>query len=190
MHTGRRRGAERLPILVLAFAASVVPAFSQTTAQGTETGVSKASSMDEVSLLKEQLASQQKQIEQLRGALENQKKMIERLTSDLDGAPARETQSQVSAPNLGEVASTSPVIPKLKGTSDGLSGALGHPAAGAPSAAPLTKPPQGRSEEVAPLQLRIGSASIIPVGFVDFTSVFRSHDGGSGIGTNFASIPY
>ncbi len=41
-----------------------------------------------------------------------------------------------------------------------------------------------------PLQLRIGSASITPVGFMDFTGVWRSKVGGSGIGTNFAGIPY
>src|SRR4029077_2446022 len=38
--------------------------------------------------------------------------------------------------------------------------------------------------------LKIGSAYITPVGFMDFTGVYRSHDGGSGIGTNFAGIPY
>ncbi|MFN8006505.1 MAG: hypothetical protein U0V70_05665 [Terriglobia bacterium] len=44
--------------------------------------------------------------------------------------------------------------------------------------------------EDAPLQFRIGSAYITPVGFLDFTGVWRSKTGGSGIGTNFASIPY
>jgi hypothetical protein len=42
----------------------------------------------------------------------------------------------------------------------------------------------------APLQLKIGSATLIPIGFLDFTGVWRNHDGGSGIGTNFAGIPY
>ncbi|HUL78302.1 MAG TPA: hypothetical protein VL691_13645, partial [Vicinamibacteria bacterium] len=41
-----------------------------------------------------------------------------------------------------------------------------------------------------PLQLKVGSASITPIGFMDFTAVWRNHTGGSGIGTNFASIPY
>ncbi len=51
--------------------------------------------------------------------------------------------------------------------------------------------PQGaQPAETSPLQFRIGDAYITPVGFMDFTGVWRSRDGGSGIGTNFASIPY
>ncbi len=42
----------------------------------------------------------------------------------------------------------------------------------------------------SPLQLRVGSAAITPIGFMDFTAVWRNHTGGSGIGTNFAGIPY
>lgn len=42
----------------------------------------------------------------------------------------------------------------------------------------------------SPLQFRIGSAYITPVGFMDLTGVWRSRNAGSGIGTNFAGIPY
>lgn len=42
----------------------------------------------------------------------------------------------------------------------------------------------------APLQLKIGDATIQPVGFMDFTAVFRSAAAGTGIGTNFGSIPF
>ncbi len=48
-------------------------------------------------------------------------------------------------------------------------------------------PPQ---EELAPLQFKIGSAYFTPIGFMDFTGVWRSKDNGSGIGTNFGGIPY
>ncbi len=41
-----------------------------------------------------------------------------------------------------------------------------------------------------PLQFKIGGASITPIGFMDFTGVWRDKVGGSGIGTNFSSIPY
>ena len=37
--------------------------------------------------------------------------------------------------------------------------------------------------------MKIGDAIIIPVGFMDMTSVTRSTNPGSGIGTNFGSIP-
>ena len=42
----------------------------------------------------------------------------------------------------------------------------------------------------SPLQFRIGTAYVTPVGFMDFTSVWRNHDAGTGIGTNFGGIPY
>jgi hypothetical protein len=42
----------------------------------------------------------------------------------------------------------------------------------------------------SPLAFRIGAANFTPVGFMDFTGVFRSTTVGSGIGTSFGSIPY
>jgi hypothetical protein len=63
------------------------------------------------------------------------------------------------------------------------------------AAAPVSASAQLSNEasptpEVSPLQLKIGQAFITPVGFMDFTGVWRARDGGSGIGTNFAGIPY
>jgi hypothetical protein len=46
--------------------------------------------------------------------------------------------------------------------------------------------PSGQS----PLFFQIGGAKFTPFGFLDLTTVFRSTDVGSGIGTGFASIPY
>ena len=40
-----------------------------------------------------------------------------------------------------------------------------------------------------PLQFRIGSALVTPIGFMDFTSVFRTTNTGNNIGTNFNGIP-
>src|SRR6185312_6342792 len=42
----------------------------------------------------------------------------------------------------------------------------------------------------SPLSFKIGAFDFTPGGFLDFTTVFRSTDVGSGIGTNFAAIPY
>ncbi|HZS44009.1 MAG TPA: hypothetical protein VFC63_02820 [Blastocatellia bacterium] len=55
--------------------------------------------------------------------------------------------------------------------------------------APIGKtavPPQ----ETSPLQLRIGNATIQPIGFMDFTAVVRGTNTGNNIGTNFNSIPF
>jgi len=40
------------------------------------------------------------------------------------------------------------------------------------------------------LQLHVGSATLTPIGFMDFTAVFRSTNSGSGVATNFGSIPF
>jgi len=42
----------------------------------------------------------------------------------------------------------------------------------------------------SPLQVKVGSLTFTPGGFLDFTSVYRTTAVGSGIGTNFAAIPY
>src|SRR5579862_6179572 len=121
----------------------------------------------EIERLKTQLAAQQEQIDQLRRTLEDQKKA-------LDAA------SQPKPKSLGEVASTSPVLPPTEAAP-----ALHPGLAGASS-------PQQTADEPppSPLQIHLGTATITPVGFMDLTEVFRSKDGGSSIGTNFGSTPY
>ena len=44
--------------------------------------------------------------------------------------------------------------------------------------------------KVGQLAFHIGNATFTPSGWVDFTAYLRSTDVGSGIGTNFLSIPY
>lgn len=51
-----------------------------------------------------------------------------------------------------------------------------------------TAPPSG--EPAAPLFWRLGVARITPGGFLDFTTIFRTTNVGSGIGTSFGSIPF
>jgi hypothetical protein len=58
------------------------------------------------------------------------------------------------------------------------------PADDAPAKAPVVE-----KQPPAPLFFRIGAAEFTPGGFLDFTSVYRSTNVGSGIGTSFGSIP-
>src|SRR5579864_1040995 len=57
----------------------------------------------------------------------------------------------------------------------------------APAPAATAQMDQGNE---SPLYFKIGGAEFTPLGFMDFTSVYRSTDVGSGIGTNFNSIPF
>jgi hypothetical protein len=149
-----------------------------------------ATRQDEIVLLREQIAQQQKQIEQLR-------MLMDEMKARLDGETTSSHSVATQIPSLGSVVSAAPMIPKSAEQPVGGAG-MGPNLAGLPQAHPAvatTSAAKGDPEkkdggEVSPLQLHIGSASIVPVGFMDFTSVWRNHTGGSGIGTNFGSIPY
>ncbi len=155
----------------------------------------KTDTNDEITLLKQQMALQQQQIEQMQKALAAQKQLLEKLSQ-----PAAPTQQAVQpqplqpqSPNLGQVASTTPIIPHTAEKSTaGIGGNLISstliPSAGGVSPTPKSAAPAG--DETSPLQFHIGSATLMPVGFMDFTSVFRTKTAGGNIGTSFGSIPY
>jgi hypothetical protein len=126
----------------------------------------------ELQQLKAQLDQQQQQIEALRTALEAQQKLLERVQSP---APA---EPEHRMPNLGEVASITPIIPR--GVAPVAAAAM--PQRPLPQAAP--------AEQASPLQIHIGDATITPVGFMDITNTFRSTNAGSSLQTNFGSFPY
>jgi len=128
----------------------------------------------DVAKLKAQVAAQQVQLEQLRVALEEQKKMIEAMIRPA-ADPIKPESNKPSS--LGEVASLSPVIPPAS------------PAASSPVLFPLAVQ-KGETQAPSPLSLRIGESFLTPVGFMDFTSINRTTVSGSGIGTNFGSIPF
>ena len=163
--------------------ALATPVFSQTAADNS----SKASKAPaDVSLLKQQVAEQQKEIEQLRAIVDQMKQKL-----DQSSNPAQTATTQ--APNLGQVASTSPMVPKAAekstaGSDGNLIASTLIPSAAVRSATPAPAPKEG--DQASPLQFHIGSASITPVGFMDFTSVWTNHDAGGAIGTSFGSIPY
>ena len=137
-----------------------------------------AAESQEINQLKSQLDEQQKQIQELREALAEQRKLIEASRPAVAAQPAAPQAASAVAPGvrkLGEVASTTPVLPPV-----------------APAVLPPVAPPASvQGDNVAsPLQIHIGDATITPVGFMDFTTVFRTTDVGSSIGTNFGGIPF
>lgn len=121
------------------------------------------------------VAKQQRQIEQLNSALEEDRKVMRAMVRPSADEP---NPPSPQLPRLGEVASTVGMVPN-------------PPAAPAMlRTAAAQKEPQPSEIPPSPLQFRLGSASFTPVGFMDFTSVSRSTNAGTGIGTNFGSIPY
>jgi hypothetical protein len=133
-----------------------------------------ADSSAELRRLKTQLDEQRKQIEQLLATVEAQGKLLERI----DATAATEHNTPRN-PSL--LASTTPMLAPPSATA---APAVGSPLPQAAAAAPAaTAPP-------TPLQLQIGNVTIMPVGFLDAAGVWRSKDAGSGIGSNFGSIPF
>lgn len=132
---------------------------------------SKDAVKPESSLIESEMQGLRGLVEELRAELKTQQLKVEALEEKLGATP--------SEPNATPVAISSAVVP-----------ATPISTRTAVLAAPAANPAQKGDDEVSPLQFKIGSAYITPVGFVDFTGLFRSHDEGSGIGTNFAGIKY
>src|SRR6202051_2658912 len=140
----------------------------------------------DITVLKAQLAAQQKQIDQLKLALEEQKKLIERSMK----ATASEDKREFALPRdkaLGEVASTTPYIPPAP--------------APAPLATPVIEPsqkttvaPANPCEAVpdgpAPAFIRLGSTCLVPIGVMDLTAVWRRENAASSIGSHLCMVTY
>jgi hypothetical protein len=128
------------------------------------------------------LEQQQKEIEKLRTVLETQQKLLEKLAATAETpAPAPQTAAETERkpPNLGDVASIRPIIPR---------GVL--PTAAAATPGPQAPPTPATAVPESPLQLRLGFATITPVGFMDLTNTFRSSNSGTSLATNFGNYPY
>jgi hypothetical protein len=134
---------------------------------------------DEVEQLKSRLATQQKEIDLLQKTLADQQRALDRLAASRNAAQA---PAPAPLPHLGGlVASTSGALPSTASAS---------PAAPSPSPAYYPPVQSDNSNASSPLQLLLGNVSIMPVGFMDLTAVWRDKDAGSSIGSNFGSVPY
>ncbi len=170
-------------------------------------------SASEIAQLKKQLALQQQQIAQLLQAVNQLQAQGATVSKPAAAAPVTQSPRSVDAasttqpvnkegvasvsesrttpqfPSSGEVASLTPILPATADTKEKLGSSHADDVL-APSAPALGQGENQGDIPNSPLQFHLGAAYITPVGFMDFTSVWRNHDGGSSIGTNFASIPY
>ena len=149
--------------------------------QGTQAGASQSVLAEQVVLpadvlkkLEATVAEQQRQIQQLTSALAEQKQTLDHVLAS--GTASPDVASPL--PKLGEVASSVGMVPNPPPVS------LATPTLAA------QKEPQPGELGPSPLQFHLGSAFFTPVGFMDMTAVSRSTNPGTGIGTNFGSIPF
>jgi hypothetical protein len=142
---------------------------------------------NDVAALKAQLAEQQKQIDALKSAMEEEKKLFEKATSAV--TPVQPGQDTFALPRnkaLGDVASTTPIIPSIAPVSSSAAALSG----GQKTATPDNPCEGGPDTNAVPPYIHLGGVCITPVGFMDLTFVWRDKNGASGIGSNFGSIPY
>ncbi|MDP9113117.1 MAG: hypothetical protein M3O20_05485 [Acidobacteriota bacterium] len=149
----------------------------------------------EIEQLKQMLVDQQKQINDLRQALA-QEQGTQQQTSAVAPAPAplpAADPTPVSTfRNLGEVASTSGLVPRSKSLPAAMAlPAIPLPQAAAPNPTGSAKNPcEADVDKVVPTFLRIGNVCVVPIGFMDFTSFWRDKNAASSMGSNFGGVPY
>ena len=183
-----RRMNERTGRVLLAFLlSSVMPlsAADNQTPQPTE-----------IEQLKQMLADQQKQINELRQALVQQQGVQQHANAPVTAAapvlPAVDPTPVSTFRNLGEVASTTGLVPRPKSLPVAKAlPAIPLPQAVAPNATGSAKNPcEADVDKVVPTFIRIGNVCVVPIGFMDLTPYWRDKNAGSSMGSNFGSIPF
>ena len=130
------------------------------------------------------------ELQQMRDLLEAQNKQLQEQQQRMNQLEEQLKASGASRESLSTSPSASPAPAPVASAAAPSASAAKSETAPASTAAASTGARQDQNEAESPLQLKIGRAYITPVGFMDFTGVVRSVNGGSGIGTNFAGIPY
>ena len=149
----------------------------------------------EVEQLKQMLVDQQKQINELRQALAQQGAQQQASAATPAAAPvipAVDPTPVSTFRNLGEVASTTGLVPRAKSLPIARAlPAIPLPQAAAPNATGSAKNPcEADPDKTIPTFLRIGNVCVVPVGFMDFTPFWRDKNAGSSMGSNFGGVPF
>jgi hypothetical protein len=126
--------------------------------------------LDQVERLVQQGQQQQLQIEEQQKELNEMRSALSATTSF--GTPT----SYSSSTNPAYALDNASVNLKLGGASVSVTAS--------PQALPAAK------DQTAPLYINIGNARFTPGGWADFTSIYRTVDVGSGLGTSFGSVPF
>jgi hypothetical protein len=156
--------------------ATTVPSPAIVTAAG-------QSQNEEISRLKATLAEQQKQLQTLQQTLQSQQALLEKA---LGSKPA----STGTFSGIGQVASTTPLIPVAPLPVAYPSPAIAEPRPQASSSSSGNPCESTEANGPVPAYIRLGGVCITPIGFMDLTPVWRDKNAGSSMGSNFGSVPY
>jgi hypothetical protein len=188
------QSAKALLACILTLTVPMMAADQPVPADSSESKSTTTAPPSDIEMLKKMLADQQRQIDELRRELAAGKPDATPATPAKPQPAARPEQAAKSAQpgdanqttvhqNIGQVASATGMVPPTPAP-------VPMPAYSPSSSSAVASPQAPSNDAESPLQLKIGDAYITPVGFMDMTSVSRSVNAGSGIGTNFGSVPY
>ncbi len=132
--------------------------------------------------LRQQIAQQEEQIKRLQQAVDEQRGLLDKaITATSNASASGEATSDVRTVAVANKSNDAPIaiVPAINVARPrwAASGRAGQKLSAEPTA-------------VSPLGIKIGNSTFTPLGFVDFTWFGRSTNVGSGLGTNFAGIPY
>jgi hypothetical protein len=134
---------------------------------------STAVNSDDLNQLRQRIAQQEEAIKKLQQAVDQQRALLEKAVQAVNPAAQNGSGTPVVA-GTDALASATPVkiVPAVNVARPNI--AWQHP----------------ETEPRSPLSIHIGNTTFTPLGFVDATFYARSTNVGSGIGTNFGSVPF
>jgi hypothetical protein len=200
MKSGRCGQAAAFLLLVSVAGASLLGAADDTTTRApATTNASIASQNDEIARMKATLAEQQKQLQALQQAMTTQQELLEKALA------SKSVTDSGTFNAIGQVVSTTPAIPvaplQITRATPAIPAALSvaNPMPrggvmplpqGAASSASTGNPCEAPGGGAVPAFLRLGDVCIVPIGFMDLTMVARDKNAGSGMGSNYGSVPF
>src|SRR5712691_1880160 len=131
------------------------------------------SQREELQLLKEELAKRDRQIDEAREAAAAANARAAEAATKATEAVNDSAEVKTTAASLGATVSDLRAEKEVHHSGAAVAGQY-----------------KEQGEKKSPLSFRIGNADFTPGGFVDITSINRTTDVGSGIGTSFGGIPY
>jgi uncharacterized coiled-coil protein SlyX len=143
-----------------------------TAAAQTVTAPATPESLEE---LRTRIAAQQEQIKKLQQAMEEQQQILGKMQAAASATSTASTSSNAAAKPADTAATMVPVV-NLNSLR--------------PDVASLPRRMQQNETRPSPLSIRLGNATLTPLGFMDLTFFARSTNTGAGIGSNFGSIPF
>jgi len=136
------------------------------------------------------------ELQQLKNTVQAQAQRLVEHTRELESERTALDEELERIAKLEAALNVTPDAPK--GNNEA-SFATAGPAVSEPPDAHVIHPPEAQAPEKQqvsdvqmehPLSFKIGAADFTPGGFADVTAVFRSTNTGTGLGTNFSSIPF